>query len=112
VRPQENGARPDVRWSELRRADGSGLRIEGAPAYWLTARPWSTEALDAAQHTTDLVREETLWVHLDHALHGLGSASCGPVTLPGDRLEAAPAAFSFTFVPLEATWCVPPGVEQ
>ncbi|SHN30644.1 glycoside hydrolase family 2 TIM barrel-domain containing protein [Actinacidiphila paucisporea] len=103
VRPQENGARPDVRWAELRRADGSGLRIEGSPAFWLTARPWSTEALDAAEHTYDLARSEVLWVHLDHALHGLGSASCGPEVLPGFRLEAAPAAFSFTFVPLDAT---------
>ncbi|CAG6396326.1 DUF4981 domain-containing protein [Streptomyces cocklensis] len=107
VRPQENGARPDVRWAELRRPDGSGLRIEGAPAFWMTARRWSTEALDAAQHTYDLVRGGTLWVHLDHALHGLGSASCGPEVLPGQRLEAAPAAFSFTFVPLEATESLP-----
>ncbi|WP_329173362.1 glycoside hydrolase family 2 TIM barrel-domain containing protein [Streptomyces sp. NBC_01477] len=103
VRPQENGARAEVRWAELRGGDGSGVRIEGAPAFWLTARPWSTEALDAAEHTYDLVRSDTLWVHLDHALHGLGSASCGPEVLPAHRLDAAPAAFSFTFVPLDAT---------
>ena len=49
------------------------------------------------EHTYDLARSDTLWVHLDHALHGLGSASCGPEVLPGFRLDAAPAAFSFVF---------------
>jgi beta-galactosidase len=114
VRPQENGARAGVRWAELRGFDGTGLRVEaaapaageagpqagGVPDFWLTARPWTTEALDAAEHTPDLVRDGRLWLHLDHALHGLGSASCGPGVLPEHRLEAAPAAFSFLFVPL------------
>ncbi|MFG1811057.1 glycoside hydrolase family 2 TIM barrel-domain containing protein [Streptomyces sp. NPDC049040] len=112
VRPQENGARADVRWAELRRADGSGVRIEGAPAFWLTARPWSTEALDAAEHTYDLEHSDTLWVHLDHGLHGLGSASCGPVVLPGFRLDAAPADFSFTFVRLDAAQPSPDGDQE
>jgi beta-galactosidase len=100
VRPQENGARADVRWAELRRDDGSGLRVDGSPVFWLTARPWSTEALDAAEHTHELVRGDTLWLHLDHAVHGVGSHACGPEVLPDFRLEAAPAAFSFTFTPL------------
>ncbi|MFC4034670.1 glycoside hydrolase family 2 TIM barrel-domain containing protein [Streptomyces polygonati] len=102
VRPQENGARADVRWAELRRADGSGVRVEGAPAFWLTVRPWSTRALDAARHTHELRREDTLWVHLDHALHGVGSHACGPEVLPAFRLRAAPASFSFTFSTLGA----------
>jgi beta-galactosidase len=100
VRPQENGARADVRWAEFRRADGTGLRVEGAPPFWLTARPWSTQALDAAEHTHELLRGRTLWLHLDHAVHGVGSHACGPEVLPAFRLTAAPAAFSFTFTPL------------
>jgi beta-galactosidase len=103
VRPQENGARADVRWAELRRADGSGLRVDGAPPFWLTARPWATEALDAAAHTHELTRGNTLWLHLDHALHGVGSHACGPEVLPEFRLTAAPAAFGFTFTTLRPT---------
>jgi beta-galactosidase len=38
VRPQENGANIDVRWAEL-----SGLRVEGEPAFFLTAHRWTTE---------------------------------------------------------------------
>ncbi|MBD0734861.1 glycoside hydrolase family 2 TIM barrel-domain containing protein [Streptomyces sp. CBMA29] len=102
VRPQENGARADVRWARLRRADGTGLQVEGEPPFWFTARPWSTRELDQATHTNELTRSEVLWVHLDHALHGMGSAACGPDVLPRHQLRAAPAAFAFTFMSLPA----------
>jgi beta-galactosidase len=100
VRPQENGARADVRWAELRRADGTGVRVEGAPSFWLTARPWATQALEAAAHTHELERGEALWLHLDHGLNGVGTAACGPGVLPDFQLTAAPAAFSFTLITL------------
>ncbi|MEH0473625.1 glycoside hydrolase family 2 TIM barrel-domain containing protein [Streptomyces sp. B21-097] len=96
VRPQENGARADVRWAEL-----GGLRIEGDPSFWFTARRWTTEQLDAAAHRTDLVPGDTVWVNLDHGQHGLGSQSCGPGPLPQHWLNAAPARFSFVFAPTD-----------
>ncbi|MFD7706572.1 glycoside hydrolase family 2 TIM barrel-domain containing protein [Streptomyces sp. NPDC059786] len=92
VRPQENGARADVRWAEL-----GGLRIEGDPEFWFTARRWTTGQLDAADHLTDLEPGDTVWVNLDHAQHGIGSQSCGPGVLPAYQLHAAPAEFSFVF---------------
>ncbi|WP_225825220.1 glycoside hydrolase family 2 TIM barrel-domain containing protein [Streptomyces naphthomycinicus] len=94
VRPQENGARSDVRWAEL-----GGLRVEGDPVFHLTARRWTTEQLDAAAHRSDLVAGDTVWVHLDHGLHGIGSQSCGPAPLPRYHLRAEPAEFSFVFAP-------------
>ncbi|GAB2716417.1 glycoside hydrolase family 2 TIM barrel-domain containing protein [Streptomyces bullii] len=90
VRPQENGARSDVRWVEI-----GGLRIEGDPAFWFTARRWTTEQLDAARHRTDLTPGDTVWVNLDHGQHGIGSQSCGPGPLPRYFLRAEPAEFSF-----------------
>ncbi|MGW7408208.1 glycoside hydrolase family 2 TIM barrel-domain containing protein [Streptomyces sp. NPDC054833] len=92
VRPQENGARADVRWAEI-----GGLRIEGDPEFWFTARRWTTEQLDAAAHRTDLTPGDTVWVNLDHGQHGIGSQSCGPGPLPQYYLEAEPAEFSFVF---------------
>ncbi|MGW2099415.1 glycoside hydrolase family 2 TIM barrel-domain containing protein [Streptomyces olivaceoviridis] len=102
VRPQENGARIDVRWVEL-----GGLRVEGDLAYWFTARRWTTEQLDAAAHRTDLVPGAAsdggsaagVWVNLDHGQHGIGSQSCGPGPLPRYHLRAEPAEFSFVFSP-------------
>ncbi|MGW0286109.1 glycoside hydrolase family 2 TIM barrel-domain containing protein [Streptomyces sp. NPDC003236] len=90
VRPQENGARAGVRWAEL-----GGLRVEGDPEFSLTARRWTTEHLDAAAHLTDLTTGDTVWVNLDHGLHGLGSQSCGPGPLPRYFLRAEPTRFSF-----------------
>ncbi|MFJ9540991.1 glycoside hydrolase family 2 TIM barrel-domain containing protein [Streptomyces sp. NPDC101225] len=92
VRPQENGARADVRWAEI-----GGLRVEGDPEFSLSARRWTTEQLDAATHLTDLTPGDTVWVNLDHALHGIGSGSCGPGVLPQYHLRAEPAEFSFVF---------------
>ncbi|MGD1224004.1 glycoside hydrolase family 2 TIM barrel-domain containing protein [Streptomyces krungchingensis] len=92
VRPQENGARADVRRAEI-----GGLRIEGEPSFWFTARRWTTEQLDAADHLTDLVPGDTVWVNLDHGQQGIGSQSCGPGALPQYQLHAGPAEFSFVF---------------
>ncbi|MFF5008328.1 glycoside hydrolase family 2 TIM barrel-domain containing protein [Streptomyces phaeochromogenes] len=92
VRPQENGARADVRWVEL-----ADLRIEGDPKFWFTARQWTTEQLDAARHLTDLTPGDTVWVNLDHAQQGIGSQSCGPGVLPRYQLRVQPAEFSFVF---------------
>jgi beta-galactosidase len=92
VRPQENGARADVRWAEI-----GGLRIEGEPEFWFSARRWTNEQLDAAAHRTDLTPGDTVWVNLDHGQHGIGSQSCGPGPLPRYFLRAEPAEFSFVF---------------
>jgi beta-galactosidase len=100
VRPQENGARADVRWVEI-----GGLRVEGDPEFWFTARRWTTEQLDAATHLTDLTPDAVsdsgsaaqVWVNLDHGQHGIGSQSCGPGPLPQYVLNVAPVEFSFVF---------------
>ncbi|MGW0878135.1 glycoside hydrolase family 2 TIM barrel-domain containing protein [Streptomyces sp. NPDC002671] len=107
VRPQENGARIDVRWAEL-----GGLRIEGDPLFFLTARRWTTEQLDAATHRTDLAPGTAsdsgsaagVWVNLDHGQHGIGSQSCGPGPLPRYYLRAEPAQFSFVFSATRYSW--------
>ena len=54
--PQENGSRTEVRWAVL----GGRLRLEGRPHFELTVRPWTSEALAAARHPTDLVRGRRL----------------------------------------------------
>ncbi|WP_037621752.1 glycoside hydrolase family 2 TIM barrel-domain containing protein [Streptomyces aureus] len=92
VRPQENGARPGVRWAEI-----GGLRIEGDPDFWFTARRWTSEQLDAAEHRTELRPGDTVWVNLDHGQQGIGSQSCGPGALARYQLRVGPAEFSFVF---------------
>ncbi|MFF1349172.1 glycoside hydrolase family 2 TIM barrel-domain containing protein [Streptomyces sp. NPDC058322] len=99
VRPQENGARADVRWAELMDGGGAGVRVEGGAPFWFTARRWTSEQLDAAGHVPELRAGGSVWVNLDHAVQGVGSGSCGPGVLPDYRLDARPAEFSFVFSP-------------
>ena len=97
VFPQENGHRMDVRWATLTGPDGPGVRIDGDPAFGFTARRWTTGALESARHTVDLVPDGWVHVSLDHAQHGLGSASCGPGVLPRYQLQPGKVTFTLWF---------------
>jgi beta-galactosidase len=94
LRPQENGNRREVRWATLADGDRVALRLEGEPTFDLTVRPWTSEHLDQADHPTDLHPDDRLWVNLDLAQQGIGSASCGPGVLPAYRLDPAPASLT------------------
>lgn len=50
-----------------------------------------------ARHTSDLVPDGTLWLTLDLAHHGLGSASRGPDALPQHRLHPHSATLTLLF---------------
>ena len=95
VYPQENGNRSAVRWVSLTGPDGTGLRIEGRPTVEFTARRWSSEDLDRAGHADDLVPSDRLFVNVDAAQHGLGSAACGPGPAPEHVLTARETELSF-----------------
>ncbi|WP_223777549.1 glycoside hydrolase family 2 TIM barrel-domain containing protein [Streptomyces sp. 135] len=92
VRPQENGARPGLRWAEI-----GGLRIDSGEGPAFTARRWTTEQLDAARHRADLTPGDTVWVNLDIGRHGIGSGSCGPGVLPHHQLHARPETLHVAF---------------
>ncbi|MEV6236095.1 glycoside hydrolase family 2 TIM barrel-domain containing protein [Lentzea sp. NPDC051838] len=92
VFPQENGNRADARWLRL-----GDVQISGEPVFDFTARRWTTEDLDAARHTTDLQPRDQVYLNLDLAQNGLGTASCGPGVLPQYRLHAQKASFAVTF---------------
>jgi beta-galactosidase len=97
VFPQENGNRADVRWATLIDPAGVGIRIMGYPEFDLAVRRWTTEDLDTARHTSELKPRDRIWVNIDMAQNGIGSASCGPGVLPQYRLEPAPARFEIGF---------------
>jgi beta-galactosidase len=100
VFPQENGSRTGVRWALFTAPDGTGLRVDGDPEFAFTARRWTTEALEEARHTRDLVPGDLVHLTLDAARHGLGSASCGPGVLPAYRLVAQKTEFTLWFRPV------------
>jgi len=99
LRPQENGNRRDVRWATVGDGRGTAIRLEGEPTFDLTVRPWTSEHLDEARHPTDLRPDDRVWVNLDLAQQGIGSASCGPGVLPAYRLDPVPATFAVRLLP-------------
>ncbi|OTB09331.1 glycoside hydrolase family 2 protein [Hypoxylon sp. CI-4A] len=96
--PQDSGNRTDVRWVELRTKWGGD---DAFPNRLLRARfgefegasfgvsPYATRDVEECGHPFELrkrKREDHL-VRLDWYHHGLGTGSCGPVTLPEYQLR-------------------------
>jgi beta-galactosidase len=94
VRPQENGNRGAVRWARFTGASGtSGLSLVADPRFELTAKPWSTAALDAARHLDELRPDGRIHLNLDHAHQGVGSAACGDPLPERETLRAGRVTF-------------------
>ena len=102
VFPQENGNRLDTRWVELGDHAGHGLRIAGEQPFGFSARRWTDDQLDRATHTVDLAATGQVWVDLDIAQRGIGTAACGPTLRERYALEAAPASMSLRLSLMEA----------
>ncbi|MHC5269522.1 glycoside hydrolase family 2 TIM barrel-domain containing protein [Enterococcus sp. LJL98] len=96
VKPQENGNRMDTRHVSIRNAAKTGLFIEQvSQPFHFSIRNYTTEMLDAAEHTYDLKTADFVELTIDFAQYGLGSASCGPDVLPQHRLSLADFEFGF-----------------
>ena len=92
VYPQDNGNRTDVRWVSLTNTRGMGL-LAVMPDLNFSASRFTTEDLENAMHTCDLIPRDEITLNLDYRHHGLGSASCGPGVLP--QYELHPEEFRF-----------------
>jgi beta-galactosidase len=94
-----------VRWAELTGTSG-GLRIEAVPTgdgdpetFGLTVRRWTSADLDAAQHPVARHEVDRVWLTVDLAHRGIGTASCGPDVLPQHELHVAPARLRLALTP-------------
>ena len=98
IRPQENGGRADVRWLELgERAGGGGrvLRIDFDRPLQVSATHHRAADLANATHDVELTPRAGTVVHFDVAHRGLGTASCGPDTLP--RYLVGPGTYDWSW---------------
>lgn len=77
IKPQENGAKADVRWARLTDGGGAGLELAGEPLLQLTVSPYTAAELGAASHVHKLHPSGSTIVHADLAQSGLGNHSCG-----------------------------------
>jgi beta-galactosidase len=96
VRPQENGGRNAVHWIALADGRGGGIRLAFDRPCQVSATHFRAADLAAAAHDVELSpRPETI-VHVDVAHRGLGTASCGPDTLPEYRF--GPGTYTWTWL--------------
>jgi beta-galactosidase len=82
VRPQESGGRCGVRWFALGSAEEPSLRVDLDEPRQVSVTRYRAEDLATATHSDELVARPEVVVHIDAAHRGLGTASCGPDTLP------------------------------
>jgi beta-galactosidase len=99
VRPQETGGRADTRWLALGDGHGRGLRIELDERRQVSVSHFRAEDLATATHDVELVARPETIIHLDAAHRGVGTASCGPDTLPGYLVGSGTYRWSWTLQP-------------
>ena len=95
ILPQEHGHRGHVRRLSLTDDSGFGIEVLGQPTFGFTASHLTAGDLCGALHTSDLEPRPEVFLSLDHAQRGLGTASCGPDTLPRYQLTGPVYRFSY-----------------
>lgn len=99
ILPQEHGNHTEVRWLTLSEPAGGGVTFTAAKPMEASASHFTAHDLYAARHTTDLVPRPEVHVNLDYAQRGLGTASCGPDTLPPYCIQPGKYALAFSIRP-------------
>jgi beta-galactosidase len=94
--PQEHGAHYLTRSFTLCDEAGQGLTISLPQMASVSARRHHDTDLTRARTLADLVRRESIEVHIDAAMRGLGTGACGPDVLPAYRINSASYRFSWT----------------
>lgn len=100
ILPQEHGNKTDVRWMSLEKPGQCAVKFSAVDRLLeCSVSHFTADDLFKARHTIDLVpRAETI-VNLDYAQRGLGTASCGPDTLPKYRILPATCRFNYRIRP-------------
>jgi beta-galactosidase len=102
VVPQETGGRAAVRWIEVAGSGGGGggVRIDLDRPRQVSVTRFTAHDLTVATHHEELVPRRTAVVHLDAAHRGLGTASCGPDTLPRYLVRPGTHRWAWSIRPL------------
>ena len=94
ILPQEHGNKTDVRWLTVA-SGASGLLFVMAEPMECSASHFTADDLYRAFHTNELTPREEVILNLDVHQRGLGTASCGPDTLP--QYLVLPGTYRFSY---------------
>ena len=95
--PQEFGLRTECRWLECTDpSTGETIRVDAdGCVLHMSVLPHTDSDLYSARDQTELHTHENLVVHIDIAHRGLGTASCGPDTLPKYIVKSGTHRFAY-----------------
>ncbi len=99
IKPQENGNKHDTRYAAVYDMRECGIRVEGEPLIDVSVHRYTHDALENAKHNYEIQCIDATVLHVDYGQSGVGTASCGPETLPQHQLKAGAIAYSFVIEP-------------
>ena len=94
IRPQENGNRCDIRWVKMTKDNGVGLAFSSNELMNFSARHFTDYELQSKEHSDELVKCKECIFNFDYRIAGVGTGSCGPMTL--DKYRVIPEETTFT----------------
>lgn len=99
MRPQENGHRTDVRYMEIRNADGEGLRFtqKGELPFSINCHHYSIDDLDKATHIHKLGHKDMTTVCIDLMQRGIGGDTPGNAMLREPYIMHAKTKYSYEY---------------
>ena len=99
MRPQENGHRTDVRYMEIRNADGEGLRFtqKGELPFSINCHHYSIDDLDKATHIHKLSHKDMTTVCIDLMQRGIGGDTPGNAMLREPYIMHAKTKYSYEY---------------
>ncbi|MEN3324451.1 glycoside hydrolase family 2 TIM barrel-domain containing protein [Mariniflexile soesokkakense] len=100
IRPQESGNKTEVRWFALTNFIDVGLKITAiSNNLSFSAWPYTTEDIDKALHTYDLVPRDFITVNIDHNQMGLGGDDSWSLkALPHESFRIPSKKYSYSFL--------------
>lgn len=98
--PQESSNKTDVEWFTLTDARGDGLYIGSVSApLSISAWPYTTEDIEAAQHPYDLKKRDFITVNIDHKQMGVGGDDSWSLqALPHEAFRVPAQNYSYSFL--------------
>ena len=102
IRPQECGNRTDVRYAAVMNQKGEGLMFLADTALLnFGGKRYTDSALEGFKHREDIVNDDkAIYYSVDGYMLGIGSNSCGPLTMKEYRLNTDRTyTYSFKIVP-------------
>jgi beta-galactosidase len=95
-KPMESGNHEDVRWANLRSADGLKLSVKADTSLMqVSALPYTDEEMVPVAYRVDLPESKSTVLMVSHKTLGVGSNGCGPRPLEQYRVYGKRTHFDY-----------------